>query len=480
LDYQQLQQLVDFQRPFRLDRSFNLLYILHYTAGGNDMGDYLTRRGGTWFFYRRVPREYAAFDRRKFVFETTKIKVADDRRGVRAAGVADRINTSLVEYWEGLAAGETTAAKARYDDACRRARAMGYRYREATELATDQTDLLSRITELEKIIAKVTAGQPAESLEPTVAAVFGGVKRVTVSMSGLFDAYRKLKEVDRLHSSDLQNEKWTDKRKRAVARFVKVIGDKDISEVTRIDAIAFRKWWADRITGEDLSPSTANSDFSNLSRMFNEVCRSNDLDMPPVFRGIQFEESQVQRVANSIEYIRDKLLAPGAFDRLNPEARRALFVTIETGLRPSELVNLDRSMIRLDAEIPHLRLQNGTRKLKNDNSQRDLPLVGVALAAMQLQPNGFPSYNNDRADLLGDHINAYLKRAGLRETPEHSFYSVRHCFKDRLRDADIETELKDMVMGHSPKTERYGHGFTLARKRGALEKIAFKRFPSNL
>jgi hypothetical protein len=254
------------------------------------MGDYLTKRGGTWFFYRRVPREYAQFDRRKFVFETTKIKVADDRRGVRAAGVAERINGALVAFWEGLAAGEVSAAKARYDDACRRARAMGYRYREATELAGDRADLLHRITELEKIIAKVAAGQPAETLEPTVAAVFGGAKRVTVLMSGLFDAYNELKSVDRRNSSGLQNAKWIDKRKRAVARFVQATGDKDISEVTRLDAIAFRKWWADRITGEDLSPSTANAEFSHLSRMFVEVARDNDLDVPPVFRNLQFEE----------------------------------------------------------------------------------------------------------------------------------------------------------------------------------------------
>jgi len=214
--------------------------------------------------------------------------------------------------------------------------------------------------------------------------------------------------------------------------------------------------------------------------MFNEVARDRDLDIAPVFRGIQFEEVPSQRVAYSVEYIRDKLLAPGAFDDLEPEARRALFVMIETGLRPSELVNLNRSMICLDSEIPHLRLQNGTRRLKNDNSQRDLPLVGVALAAMRLQLNGFPSYNNDRSDLLGDHINAYLTKAGLRETPDHSLYSVRHAYKDRLREADIETELKDMLMGHSPKTERYGSGFTLTRKREALERIAFKKFPTSL
>jgi integrase len=452
------------------------------------MGDYLTRRGQTWYFYRRVPREYAHVDRRKFVFETTGIKVADDRRGNRAGRVAERINGALVAYWEGCAAGARGAAKARYDEACRKARAMGVTYLEATELAatlpTDQ--LLARIEVLEKELAILRIGSdrpvtgPGPTAELTAAALMGGVKRVTVPMSALFAAYKELKSVDRRHSSDLQNEKWIDKRKRAVVRLVHAVGDKDISEVTRNDANTFRRWWSDRITGEDLSPSTANAEFANLSRMFNEVARANDLDMPPVFRGLSFEESPAQRVANSIEFIRDRLLAPGAFDGLDTEARRALFVTIETGLRPSELVNLDRSMICLNVDIPHLRLQSGTRKLKNENSERDMPLVGVALAAMRLQPRGFPSYNNDRSDLLGDHINAYLTKAGLRETPEHSFYSVRHAYKDRLRQADIETELKDMLMGHSPKTERYGHGFTLGRKREALQKIAFQKFPANL
>lgn len=92
------------------------------------MTDFFTRRGATWHFVRRVPAAFAAFDRRGVVRHSTRIKIADDRVGRRAARVADTPNRELERYWKSLAAAPATASVADYDDARKRVRALGFEY----------------------------------------------------------------------------------------------------------------------------------------------------------------------------------------------------------------------------------------------------------------------------------------------------------------------------------------------------------------
>ena len=56
---------------------------------------------------------------------------------------------------------------------------------------------------------------------------------------------------------------------------------------------------------------------------------------------------------------------------------------LETGARPSEIINLSKVRIVLDAEIPYIRIQAEGRLLKTDHSERDIPLVGLALEAIK-------------------------------------------------------------------------------------------------
>lgn len=72
------------------------------------MSDFLTRRGTTWHFVRRVPAEFSALDRRGIVRHSTRIKVAEDRVGRRDARVADSLNEELERFWKTLAGGYAT------------------------------------------------------------------------------------------------------------------------------------------------------------------------------------------------------------------------------------------------------------------------------------------------------------------------------------------------------------------------------------
>lgn len=136
-------------------------------------------------------------------------------------------------------------------------------------------------------------------------------------------------------------------------------------------------------------------------------------------------------------------------DGLNDDARAILLLSPDTGLRPSEAANLLAESIKLNHAVPHLVIEPIDRKLKNSQSARTVPLVGVALEVMKLHPNGFPRYR-DKADRLSATINKYLRSRKLLPTDDHSLYSCRHNFEAFGPGADMRRRIARPV---SPKTE---------------------------
>jgi integrase len=153
--------------------------------------------------------------------------------------------------------------------------------------------------------------------------------------------------------------------------------------------------------------------------------------------------------------------------------RVTLYVVVETGMRPSEVVNLQEDAIRLDAKIPYVKVQPDGRRLKTEDSEREIPLVGVALAAMKPRPQGFPRYR-DKSSSLSATVNKFLRVNGLRPTKDHSVYSLRHSFKDRLVAAEAPDSLIDSLMGQKTYKPKYGKGPSLELKLKYLRQIAFK------
>jgi hypothetical protein len=93
------------------------------------------------------------------------------------------------------------------------------------------------------------------------------------------------------------------------------------------------------------------------------------------------------------------------------------------------VVNLQENAILLDAEIPYVKILPEGRRLKTEDSQREIPLIGAALAAMKLRPQGFPRYR-DKGSSLSATVNKYLLQNGLRPTKDHrkSKYRTPVCF----------------------------------------------------
>jgi hypothetical protein len=92
---------------------------------------------------------------------------------------------------------------------------------------------------------------------------------------------------------------------------------------------------------------------------------------------------------------------------------------------------------------------------------------------MKLRPQGFPRYR-DKSSSLSATVNKFLGVNGLRPTKDHSVYSLRHSFKDRLVAAEAPDSLIDSLMGHKTYKPKYGKGPSLELKLKYLQQIAFK------
>lgn len=101
-------------------------------------------------------------------------------------------------------------------------------------------------------------------------------------------------------------------------------------------------------------------------------------------------------------------------------------------------------------------------------------MVGAALAAFKKFPDGFSHLGN--AECFSAAVNNFLTVNNLRPTEDHSAYSLRHTFKDRLRDygeVGAPEEIVDELMGHKKPGVNYGRGHKLETKHKILSEIAY-------
>ncbi|MDX8480861.1 MULTISPECIES: integrase [Mesorhizobium] len=425
------------------------------------------KRDGIWYLVRRVPKEFASFDRRGLVRISTGVAVADDPRGVRARDAVRSLGAELETYWRKLGDGQSAEAALRFEAARKRARSFGLAYRTNEELAAGPLDEL--IARMKLLLDRNAIDNAAD-----VAAVMGGVQRPALRLSGLLKEFEAIEQQNLLAMSPNQIKKWRNPKKRAIANLIGVIGDKEIARMTREDAVAFREWWQKRVVGGGLDIGTANKDIGHISKMLRVVDLTHQLKLEPVFHHLRLSGAvAAQRAAFSEQFVQEKILADGALDGLNDEARHLVYLIADTGLRLSEAANLTAETIHLDHEIPHVQVRPNGRRLKTDHSARDIPLVGCALDVMKLHPNGFPRYR-DKAASLSALVNKVLGKKKLLPTSEHSLYSLRHTFEDRLTAVEAPEKVTASLMGHKWIRPKYGAGPSLMQKHEWLQKIAFK------
>jgi integrase len=208
--------------------------------------------------------------------------------------------------------------------------------------------------------------------------------------------------------------------------------------------------------------------------MIRAVNKRHDLRLDAVFAGTRIGGGKDgSRKPFDVDFIKSVILADGQLEHLNDEARDIVYTLIETGARPSEIINLSQRGIVLDAPIPHIRIMAEGRVLKTEQSEREIPLVGIALDAMRRHPNGFPRYF-DKGSTLSATLQKHFKSRGLLPSDRHSIYSLRHTFKDRLKSVESPEELIDEMMGHTTAKPKYGDGYGLKLKLKYLQAIELR------
>jgi integrase len=69
-------------------------------------------------------------------------------------------------------------------------------------------------------------------------------------------------------------------------------------------------------------------------------------------------------------------------------------------------------------------------------------------------------------------VNKFLANNGLKETPDHTAYSLRHYVEDMLLSVGVDDRVRADILGHKYQRPVYGFGGGLPMRRDALAKIA--------
>lgn len=333
-------------------------------------------------------------------------------------------------------------------------------YEKITEMAGGDLSLGERLDE-EGVLEPWSVASPAEVAHLANKGLILGGQRLSDALRVYLETYTK--DVAKVSGISTL----------AINTLIKSIGsDLPLTELKRTH---LKKWIEDSGKNEGHSSGT-------IKRRLNAI--------KAVLRvaSAEFEVS----LGNALEVLKIPNLGNDAKERYRPsmediKAILELFkddplvtLVVLFGGRISELAGLRMQDVHLEGDHPFLAIvPHARRSLKTKNSERDFPLIGLALEAVsQLVAKGEPNrealltqyFGGRGGDNLGGLIKRRLAKAGYSHITSHCW---RHSMKDLLlREALISTEIADALQGHGRLTEgsKYGRGFRLEPLSNALEK----------
>ena len=255
---------------------------------------------------------------------------------------------------------------------------------------------------------------------------------------------------------------------RAVSNMIDLAGDLPIGSYTRSQVNRLR----DQLQSSGLATASVRRQLSTLSALVNYVSKEMGFDPNPAFSGVIINEVEVnadsqKRPSVPIDVI--KAVQQRCVE-VDDEARWAVALVSDTGLRLSEALGLIKEDVILDGPVPHLVVRSHPwRRLKTSASARKVPLVGAALWAAQrasaLSPSPFlfPRYcspDGCKGNSASGALNKWLKPSMPEGCVIHSF---RHSFRDRLRAVQCPKDITDRLGGWSVSGvgESYGVGYPI-------------------
>lgn len=440
---------------------------------------FLLLRDGVYYYWRRVPKVVVHLEDRAPVIRQS-LKTDDLAKARAQRDILEEADNFL---WASmLTDGKTGSAMAAHKVARARAEALGFAYRPAVEVAQPP---------IENLVRRFAAISDLRTPVAVETAVLGGVDRPRVKVSEAFEIYcNEIAAVEIVGKSEEQKKSWKKVKKYAVEAFTKVVGeDLAMEDITRDHAKKMFEHFKALIAPTDKkaakkSASLGKRRLGDMSILYKRYYAHIGVEgRPNPFEGLTFNQKfKKSRLPFPIEWVRDVILKPGALAGLNADARHIVLVCIETGARPIELRYLRKDRIKLHDKVPHILVEpsfdpDEPHEVKTVSSVRRIPLVGVALEAMKLHPDGFERYR-ENGNTLSATVNSFLKENKLQPTGKETLYGFRHTFEDRLKEGRIDDELRKILMGHTIDREKYGSGGSLKLYQEEMMKIVYPFDPA--
>jgi integrase len=422
------------------------------------MPDYLVRRSGFWRFVRRVPKEYAELDRRGIVQQSTKVRVADDPKAIRARQVANDLNSALERYWRDLVESDSAQAVRDYETALNAAKKM--RLSLPIEDPTKRTiaELLDRIEKL--------SGSRVED-RASVLAVYDAAPKPDMTFGQCAERYIEA------HRPGWSNPKHAAQWLATLATYAyPVIGSVPVKKIgangdgTELIMKVLEPIWyaktetASRVRGRieavlDWAKAHGYRDGENPARWKGHL----DKLLPAKAKVAPVKHHAALPYAEIPGFMRKLRETLGT-------AARALEFTILTAARTSEVLGAKPSEIDFEA-----RMWTVPPEHMKARKQHKVPLSNSAVAIIKSMPTDstyiFPGGKKD-APLSNMAMLKTLERMGMREQV------VTHGFRSTFRDWAAETgdypnELLEMAIAH-----RIDNKVEAAYRRGDLLKKRHK------
>ncbi len=416
------------------------------------------------FIYRRVIPNDLRKLAGKSEFKAT-LSTKDKNEALKRYSEAhDHYNTLLVR----LLSGEPLVGNGSFEDYARKAESQGRQLIDLKKLLEKPALLIKTGDDWKKATDK-----SVENFRSYINASQGDIR-----LSSLVSFYEDYENYDLVKLNKRERDKKLNPLKNAIVKLMEHLNsDKLVSELTRDDAKSFHKMLKDKISENHIQANTANKYITHLRVLLNKYNESRDFECKTVFDELNFKSDDRKRPSFTLDFLKENWFSADYLSGLNLDARNLLLAVVDTGCSFKELCGLRPSIdIRLNDEIPHIVIsENSNRMLKTKHRARKIPLVGKSLSAFQARPNGFERYATDIGPTNASAtVNKYLRDHNLLETNDHSVYSLRHTFKDRLRSHNIYGEMQDVLMGHKAPGmgAHYGTGYKLSTLHDALKSIA--------
>ncbi len=349
----------------------------------------------------------------------------------------------------------------------------GFHYRPAAQIAAEP---------LEERLRRIEALANVEPGSETEKAVLGAAEGPPVMLSGLVAYVEDLKDTKDEHryKSAEQMKRRRQARDRAVGNLRAALhqklgtDDKPVRMVTAAEAWLHYDLLKKRKQDGEIDHETANRDFGYMGGLLKRYYDSLRLTNPRPYSGIKLTDVHKQpnrKLELPEQWFRDVVFAPDPkFLKLNEEARDITIIAAEIGARQAEVHDAPESAWRLDDPIPHLLIRNvapkilpdgtrvGGRQIKNIFSDRQAPLVGVALEAARRQRARTKSrYRGKRS--FSATVNKLLRENKLFPVPpdpdtKYTIGGGRHAYEGRMKAAGIHLDDRGEMMGHSVKSAR--------------------------